>query len=367
MKSLLLVAALAFPIAAAAQQTAPDFDSTAAAAAAARDRNDLPRAVMLYRQALTLNPQWSDGWWYLGLLGYSANDYRSAADALTHYLQLLPTAGPAFALRGLCEFESGDYTPSLSDIEHAITLGAANDPRNEQILRYHEALLLAHASRFEEALSIYQLLARTRPDNPELLTALGLAGLRLSALPSEATGGQQEIAAAAGQAARLFITGDHDAAAHAFTDFFARYPSTPNGHYLYAYLLFAHEPDAAILQLQQELRLDAANVPALTLLAWDEILRNDPAASLPYARKAESFDSRSFMPQLVLGRSLVGTGDVSDGIDHLQQALRIEPDNVEVHIGLAIAYSKSGERDLARSERLKALTMTQQNSVFGQQ
>jgi tetratricopeptide (TPR) repeat protein len=366
-KSLLLAAALALPIASAAQQTASDFDSTAAAAGAARDQNDLPGAVALYRQAVALNPQWSDGWWYLGLLGYSANDYASATDALTHYLQLVPAAGPAFALRGLCEFESAKYMPSLSDIEHAITLGAANDPRNEQILRYHEALLLAHASRFEEALSTDQILARTAPANPEVLTAIGLAGLRQPILPSEATGGQQEIAAAAGQAAWSFITGDHEAAAQSFAAFFTRYPTAENAHYFYAYLLFGHEPDAARVQLEQELRLDANNVPALTLLAWADILENDSAAALQYARKAESLDSGSFMPQLVLGRSLVGTGELNDGIDHLQQALRIQPDSLEVHIGLAIAYSKNGDRELARSERLKSLALTQQDSVFGQQ
>ncbi len=100
------------------------------------------------------------------MLGYSASDYAAAADALTHFLQLMPSAGPTFALRGLCEFESADYSASLADIQRAVSLGAANDARNAQILWFHEALLLAHASRFEEALSVYQTLARTAPPIP---------------------------------------------------------------------------------------------------------------------------------------------------------------------------------------------------------
>jgi cytochrome c-type biogenesis protein CcmH/NrfG len=361
------VLTLALVAVASAQQAPASFDSLAAAAAGARDQNNLPRAVALYRQALALEPSWPDGWWYLGLLGYSANDYASARDALTHYLQLMPSAGPAFALRGLCEFETADYTPSLADIERSISLGAANDPRNQQILRFHEALLLAHASRFEEALSIYQLLARTAPPNPDLLTAIGLAGLRNAALPNEASSSQQEIAIAAGQAAWPFIAGDRDAAAKAFAYFFTRFPTASNAHYFYAYLLFVHDPEAAVQQLDEELGLDADNVPALTLMAWSDILGNNSAAALPFARRAERLDSSFFMTQLVLGRSLVGTGDLGDGLNHLQQALQIQPNNVEVHIGLAIGYSKSGDRDLAHAERLKCLAMTKQDSVFGQQ
>jgi tetratricopeptide (TPR) repeat protein len=362
----LLAAALLLPIVAAAQQSPPTFDALVSQASAARDQNDLPRAVALYRQALAVNPQWPDGWWYLGMLGYSASDYASATDALNHYLQLMPSAGPAFALRGLSEFEAADYPASLADIEHAISLGAANDQRNAQILRYHEAMLLTRASRFEEAWSAYTALAKDAPANPDLLTAMGLAGLRIPVLPSEAPAAQQEIAAAAGEAAWSFLSGDQEGAAQGFAALFSRYPAARNAHLFYGYLLFGHDPAAAIGQLQQELHLDADNVAALSLIAWGHILNNDPAAALPFARKAESLDSAAFMPQLVLGRSLVGTGDIGGGIQHLVQARQIDPGNLEVHIGLAIAYSRSGEPRRARAERLQSLALAAKDPVLGE-
>ena len=86
---------------------------------------------------------------------YGTGDYAAARDALSHYLELTPNAAPALAMRGLCEFEIGDYSASLKDIERALAQGAANQPRNEKILRYHEALLLTRAGRFEDALRSY--------------------------------------------------------------------------------------------------------------------------------------------------------------------------------------------------------------------
>ncbi len=80
----------------------------------------------------------------------------------------LPNAAPALAMRGLCEFEIGDYEPSLKDIQRALALGAANQPRNEKILRYHEALLLTRTGRFEDALRSYAFFTHDEDSNPEL-------------------------------------------------------------------------------------------------------------------------------------------------------------------------------------------------------
>jgi tetratricopeptide (TPR) repeat protein len=121
-----------------AQANPPAFSDVVSKATAARDANDAPAAIKLYRQALKLNSQWSDGWWFLGSLQYGAGEYSGARDALSHYLELTPNAAPALAMRGLCEFEIGDYEPSLKDIQRALALGAANQPRNEKIVRYHE-------------------------------------------------------------------------------------------------------------------------------------------------------------------------------------------------------------------------------------
>src|SRR6266567_30781 len=95
------------PGAFAAQANPASFSDVASRAMAAREANDVSGAIELYQQALKLNAQWSDGWWFLGSLQYGSGAYDAARDALSHYLELTPNAAPALAMRGLCEFETG--------------------------------------------------------------------------------------------------------------------------------------------------------------------------------------------------------------------------------------------------------------------
>ena len=358
---LILVAAIAPGLAAlplAAQSSSPSFEQLSAAASAARRRGDLPHAASLYQQALALNPSWPDGWWYLGQLLYGADDYAQAADAFTHYLTLVPNAGPATALRGLCEFSLGEYPSSLTDIQHALALGAADDSRNAQILRYHEGMLLTRLGRFEEALAAYGYFARQHISSDEMLLALGLAVLRQPLLPASAAPAQRDLLLAAGKAAWLLQSGDPDAAAQAFSQIFRSYPSAANVHYTWGYLLYPTDQDAAIAEFQRELAIDPANSTDETMLAWALLMENEPAQALPHARKAAEEASKLPMARLSLGRALLETGDVKSALPVLESVLALDPQNLEIHIALARAYSESGRAQDARRERLTCLRMT---------
>lgn len=347
------------------------FAQLSAEAAAARAQGDASRALTLYQQAVRVNPGWQEGWWYLGQLHYAANDYGQAEDAFTHYLALVPNAAPATALRGLCEFELGQYEASLGDVQHALTLGAADDTRNTQILRYHEGLLLTRLGRFEPALDAYRYFARQHLSSNDLFVAIGLATLRLPLLPQEATAAQNEMSALAGNAAFLLLAQQTDQAAQAFQDFFQRFPGVANVHYTWGYLLYPTDPDAAIVQFRQELSVDPGNAVDQTMLAWAYLMEDDPQEALPEARRAAQEAPRLPLAQLSLGRALLETGDVKGATPILEAALALDPGNLEVHIALARAYSESGREDDARRERLTCLRITQPSSkpapAMGQQ
>jgi tetratricopeptide (TPR) repeat protein len=345
-----------------AQANPASFSDVVARATAARDINDVPQAIELYRQALKLNSQWADGWWFIGSLEYGTGAYSAAEENLSHYLELTPNAAPALAIRGLCEFESGEYPKSLGDIERALALGAANQSRNEKILRYHEALLLTRLGRFEDALRSYAFFSREDP-NPELLVAVGLAGLRTPLLPKELKADEQDVYAAAGKAALDLMRRDKEAARPEFQKIFERTPAVPNAHYLYGYLLYASDPEEAEVELKKELEINPKNAAAEVMLAWIPLMRNDGSDALPYAQKAVAEDPSLASAQLVLGRALTETGDPKDGIEHLEKTAQLQPDNLEVHLALAKAYSKSGRKEDARRERLLCLEMTKNDTA----
>lgn len=346
-----------------AEDNASTFDEVVAEAAAARDANDVPRAVQLYTKALRLDSKWQEGWWSLGLLQYRSGAYAAATEALSQLLELHPGAGPALALRGLCEFETANYAQSLEDLQRGLALGAATDAQNEQTLRYYEALLFTRSGRFQEALRSYSVFAEHNVSDPGLLVAIGLAGLRMPVLPQDVPPGRQDLLTAVGGATFKFMAGDTQGAQTAFNDLFQRFPTAPNVHFLYGNLLYAFGPDAAAPQFKKELEIAPDNTNARTMLAWALLMQNRADEALPYAKRTAEELPNLPGSQLTLGRALLDTGDLSGGITHLEQAEKLQPDNIETHIALAKAYSKSGRDDDARRERTLCLQMTQNRAA----
>ncbi|HKD60055.1 MAG TPA: tetratricopeptide repeat protein [Terracidiphilus sp.] len=336
-----------------AQDPSPQFNDIASRAAAARDQQNVPAAIQLYAQAEQLKPDWQEGWWYLGVLQYSSNQYAGAIDAFTRLLQLAPTAVPAMALRGLCEFETAAYDDSLRDLEQATAHGALNEPRNEEIIRYHLAQLLTHASRFQDALEQYQRLATLRTGAPDsdLLIGIGLAGMRDPSFPKDVSAQNRELYQAAGNAGYVFLSGDNEKADDLFSQLFARYSSAPNLHYFYGFLLFPHDPSLAIDQFNSELAVNPSNETANAMLALTLVIAGRFAEALQPAQRAYDNAPDMEMAQIALGRSLAETGEMKRGAELLNQVIARDPGNLEAHLGLVSIYSRSGNRQDAERER----------------
>jgi tetratricopeptide (TPR) repeat protein len=340
-----------------AQTTTADFDTVSAAASEARAAGDLAKAAGLYTQALALRPDWQEGWWFLGVLNYGAGQYGPAIDAFNHYLALNPNGGPALALRGLCEFEVKQYPESLQDLQRGIALGAADNPRNGTIVRYHEALLLTRLGRFEEAVGRYTAMVKKGESSEQLSTAIGLAGLRIALLPGEIEPAHASLIAATGRAGMQIMSGDAAGGDASFAEVFKLFPDAANVHYFYGYLLLSRDPDRAVAEFQKEIAGAPRNANAHAMLAWAAGMEGDFADALPNAKLAATEDPSLPLGQLVLGKALVETGDASGGVIHLETLLRMEPSNLEGHLAIAKAYSNLGRADDARRERLLCLQL----------
>ena len=347
----LLTALVCAPGIDASQQPAPNLDDLAARAAAARDQQNLPLALQLYEQAEQLNPAWQEGWWYLGVLHYSSNEFAAATDAFNHLLELAPRAVPALALRGLCEFETGAYDDSLRDLESAVKHGAASDSRNEQIIRFHMAQLLTRAGRFQDGLEQYRYFATNHIDAPDLMIGISLAGMRTSLLPKDIHAEKREMLESAGKAGYTFLSGDSDAAEDLFQQLFAQNSSSPNIHFFYGMLLFAKHPELAVEQFRRELLVSPNSEEANALFAFTSVLAGRFADALEPAKRAYAAAPEMELAQIALGRALAETGDLKRGAELLQQVIAHDPDNVEAHLGLLSIYSHSGNKEELNHER----------------
>lgn len=339
---------------------AQNGESLRAEAAAARDRGDVPQAITLYKQAVAADPHWADGWWFLGNLEYRLDHFSAARQALNEYIEISPKAVAALALRGLCEYETGAYAESLGDIEQAISLGAAIQPRNAQILLYHEALLLTRLGRFEEAVAKYSAFVKQGLTNQDVAVGFGLAGLRIQQLPQTALPEDVQAAMMAGRAAFLIVQGEIGAGRRAFEEMSTALPSRANIHYFCGYLLLSTDPDQAADELQRELEVDPASAPAHTMLAWTLEMQGDYQRALPMAQAAVQEDAELSTNQLVLGRALLETGDPKGSVGPLDRAVAADSSSLEAHISLAKAYSELGRKDQAREQRLLSLKLSRE-------
>jgi tetratricopeptide (TPR) repeat protein len=340
-----------------AQEPVPSFDDLASRAAAARDQNNISLAIDLYGKAEQLKPDWAEGWFYLGLLRYQSNQFPQAIDAFSHLLQLQPKAVPAMALRGLCEFETAAYDDALRDLDMAVAHGAANEPRNEQIIRFHLALLLTHAGRFQDALEQYKFFATKHLDAPDLLLGVGLAGLRVGKFPKDVSASDRDLYQAAGEAGYALLAEESERGDDLFRQLFVRYPTAPNLHLFYGFLLFPHDPTLSVDEFRRETVLVPSNETAHAMLAFTLMISGRYSEALPEAEHAYAASPDMELAQLALGRTLAETGDVKRATEILNRVLQADPNSLEAHLGLVSIYSRSGRREDAYRERMLCLSL----------
>lgn len=340
-----------------AEAQGPAFDDLATRAAAARDANDLAGAMDLYRQALQLNARWGEGWWFLGSLAYDADRYDLARDALTHCVELQPEMAPAWGLLGLSEFQTHDYDGALKHIQQGL-LDPHLDEQMARVLRYHEAVLLAHAGDYDQAIEKYAWFAGGGDPPASLLWAIGIAALHERLLPDSIPTERRDLFESAGRTVWSAMTQDAAGAASAFQQLLKRFPAERGVHVLIGQYLQVAPPGKVGAELRHELDAEPGNPAAASMLACLLLNHGDATGALPYATKAAQEAPQLSVAQYAFGLALVETGDVTGGTSHLELAVHLDPDNLENHIALATAYSKAGRTADARAERSRTVEMS---------
>ena len=369
-RSYIAVLLACFSAAAIAQPATSSFDKLAKEAEAAGRANRVDDAIRLYSQALRIKPAWEEGWWTLGMLNYQLDRYVEGREAFRHLTVTNPNVAVAWAMLGLCEFETRQYTDSLRHLQKAHSLGLGQSEQISDVTTYHLAMLLTRYERYEEAMKVLAEFSQHGKDTPDYVQAMGIAALRRPLLPAEVPPIDHELVMDVGRAMFDATALRMSEAQTEFKRLLEKYPKQSNIHYLYGTFLLYSDADQALEQFKQELALTPNHVPTLVTMAGEYAQRQDYKDGLPYAQRAVESSRDSFAAHAVLGRILMESGmNLQQGTKELETAARLEPGSPQVHFFLAAAYRKAGRKEDAAHEReefLKLRKSFDENAAAGE-
>ncbi len=334
-----------------------DFETISKQAGEAREAGRLTEAVDLYRQALSLRPDWLEGLWYSGTLLYDADRHAEARDAFERFVKLSPDNGPAWAFLGLCYFHTAEYDPALSSLQKARKLGVGQQGQLASVVRYHMVILLNHAGRFEDAFEALREFALKNLRSPSIIEAFGLSALRKKWLPAEVPAEKRELVLQTGGAAYEAAAYRFKPAEDLFQKLIEEYPDEPNVHYAFGVALTEMRglqglsKQDAMDQFEAELKVSPNHLPSLLQLSLGYIDLGRFEDALPYAEQAIQVDPSSFIAYYALGQIRMEQGDLDQAIDALKRSAELSPASPEVHFTLGRAYRKAGRKDDAARER----------------
>jgi tetratricopeptide (TPR) repeat protein len=342
------------------QATPPTFEELSAMARKAYEANRPDEAAELYARAVKLRPQWSQGWWALGMIEYERDRYPECRDALSQMVELDASATPGWALLGLCEFRTKQYDLAFQHLKkaHMMMPAAQRGGQLLDIADYHLAMLLTQRGAFEVAQEILMYVAPRVPHNPDMMFAAGVASLRMAILPSDVPPNQRDVVSLAGKAFWDLSSRPTAEAEADFKALLSKYPEFPNVHYFYGTYLAARHPEECTPEFLEELRITPDGVPARVQLALRYIVEDRLKEALKFAREAVALSPDSVGAQLTLAKTLRAQGDAEGALAAYLIAERLDPVSPVIRLYLVNTYRalqrvQDMRRENAEYERLK--------------
>ena len=336
-----------------AQIESPDaeFERVVKLADEARLAEKFEEAVSLYGEALKIRPKWTDGWWYVGAIFYQKDLYPQARDAFQNLVALEPERGPAWAMLGLCLFQTGEYERAGVSLQRGRSLGVTDGSELAGVVRYHTALVYIRFEYFENAYDVLGEFLRVGNDSPKVVEAFGLTMLRMPFLPKEVPPTQREKILIAGQAGLNMAARRLDQARTAFDTLLAQYPNDPNVHYGFGVFMLSQDADVALKEFKRELEISPNHFPAMVQMAFEYLKRDQYNDALPLAEKAVQLAPKLYAARNVLGRVLLELGQIDRSVKELEEGVKLAPSSPEMHFALARAYTRAGRKQEATRER----------------
>ena len=323
------------------------------AANRAREEGRDDEAIGLYKKALTLQPDWKEGRWFLSTLLYEKERYPEARDELRRFVADDPGAGPGWAVLGMSEFKTREYPRALEHLQKSLALGLGERKELTRSVFYFIAVLLTRYEKYSEAMGMLMPMVKTTGQPDILVEPLGLNTLRLPFLPQEIAADRRELVQMAGKATLAIEAQRTKEAETLFHQMVERYPNEPGVHFLYGAYLMDVRPAEGIQEMQRELEVWPSNVGARLRLAEEYIKEEKFDQALALAEQAVELEPNSSASRLILGEALVAKGELTKGIAELEKARDQTPERVRTHWDLLRAYTSVGRSEDAKREKEK--------------
>jgi tetratricopeptide (TPR) repeat protein len=353
---------LATAIATVASQSVPQtFEELSSKAQQAYEAEHLEEASELYSRAVKLRPDWSQGWWALGMIEYERDRYPECRDALTRMVELDASAPAGWALLGLCEFRTKQYDAAFQHLKKAHMMVPETQGGGGPLLDmadFHLSLLLTQQGAFEVAQEILLRVARKVHNNSEMVFAAGVPTLRMPILPSDVPADQRDAVTMAGKAFWDLATQPPDEGESDFKALVSKYPKFPNVHYFYGTYLAARHPEKCAREFLQELQITPDSVPARVQLALEYVLEGRLDEALKLAREAVALSPDSVGAQLALAKTLRAQGNNEGALAAYLAAKKLDPISPAIRLYIVNAYRALGRledmrREMTEYERVK--------------
>jgi tetratricopeptide (TPR) repeat protein len=210
----------------------------------------------------------------------------------------------------------------------------------------------------DAALDFLRLLSHQFPQDPDVLFVLVHAYSDLSSRVAQnlATTAPRSLPAHKLNAEALEMQGKWDEAQREYEEMIAKEPDASSLHYLLGRLLLSRpQPDANSVQrakdeFQKELQIDPRNAGAEYILG--EMARQDSQLeeAISHFSRAAKLDSSFGDAFMGWGFCLVTLKRYEEAIPPLQAAVRLQQGNPSAHYNLAVALSRTGQKEDADKE-----------------
>jgi tetratricopeptide (TPR) repeat protein len=304
-----------------AATSSANFDELARKAGAARQQDQTKEAINFYNGALSLRPDWIEGWWYIGTLYAASDQSQLAGGAFQKVVEARPEFGPGWASLGLVEYQASNFGASYKSLLRARELGFQAAPQLEETANYHLALLLNQNGRFEDA---WELLSSDVDQNeypPRVRIGLALAMLRIPLLPEQISPEKDALLDMASETAVALLANRYERALQLFQRMLRDYPDTPFLHYAYGSALDFHQQfEDAEKQLREQVRLTPQSAIAHVRLGAVLVKLHRPADALAIAQRAVQLDPGSETAYKLLVRILTDLGRSQDAAHEAELA-----------------------------------------------